>query len=85
MRKYFKLQMRNEMRRLTVLFATFVLAYVLRSFYQIGLAMSLYRQLVISLVNRWYLVDTMPLVWDLASILSILILHLISFKTASSN
>ena len=33
MRKYFKEQMRNEMRRLTVLFASFVLAYFLRSLY----------------------------------------------------
>lgn len=37
MRKYFKQQMEAEMCRLTVLFATFVIAYTLRFVYQLGL------------------------------------------------
>ena len=85
MRKYFKEQMRNEMRRLTVLFASFVLAYLLRSLYQIGLMTSFYKELINSLVWRWYLIDVLPLIWDLASIVSILILHYTSFSDTSNS
>ena len=35
--KYFKNQLQQEMKRLTILFATFIFAYVLRFFYQLAL------------------------------------------------
>ena len=85
MRKYFKEQMRNEMRRLTVLFASFVLAYFLRSLYQVGLMFNFYKELINSLVKRWFIIDVLPLIWDLASIVSILILHYTSFSDTSSS
>ena len=78
--KYFLDQMRVEMKRLKFMFATFVFSYILRSLYQIGLIFSLYRELITSLVNRWYLIDTLPFLWDISSILSILILHYLSFR-----
>lgn len=43
---YFKEQMRGEMRRLTVLFATFVVAYSLRFVYQLGLGNNIYATIV---------------------------------------
>ena len=85
MGKYFKEQMRNEMRRLTVLFASFVLAYFLRSLYQVGLMFNFYKELINSLVKRWFIIDVLPLIWDLASIVSILILHYTSFSDTSNS
>lgn len=76
--------MHVEMKRIKFLFATFVLAYILRSFYQIFLSLSLYRKLISSLVCRWYLIDMLPLIWEIPSILSILILHYISFQSANA-
>lgn len=35
------------------------------------------------MVTRWYFVNSMPLIWDITSILSILILHKMSFSEPS--
>lgn len=77
--------MKSEMYRLTVLFATFVIAYTLRFVYQLGLGNKLYVRIVPNMVTRWYLVNAMPLIWDITSILSILILHKMSFSEENSS
>lgn len=40
--KYFREQMRTEIKRLTILFASFIMAYVLRIIFQIGLGGDFY-------------------------------------------
>ena len=73
--KYFREQMQQEIVRLTCLFATFVLAYFLRFIYEIGLMYGVYEQWFPDETVRWKLVLFLPLVWDVTSILSILVLH----------
>ena len=80
MSKYFKEQMKNEICKLTVLFATFVMAYFLRLFYQIGLGHTFYKEIISDMVCRWWFINILPLIWDITSILSILILHWMSFR-----
>lgn len=77
---YFRYQMRNEMYRLTLLFATFVLCYVLRMIFQIGLSTDYYITLIDHLVTRWALCIALPLLWDITSLVSILVLHFKSFS-----
>jgi len=81
---YFREQMKQEITRLTLLFATFVLAYVLRFIYQIGLSLKVYYHVVPDLVSRWFIMLMLPLVWDLTTIISILILHCKSFRRESA-
>ena len=85
MRKYFADQMKNEMCRLTFLFATFVLAYLFRSLYQIGLMTNVFRKMINKLTFRYQLIYTLPIIWDLASIVSILFLHYFSFNQKKQN
>ena len=85
MRRYFRQEMKQEMRRLTVLFATFVFAYLLRSFYQIGLISYSYAHWVTEMAIRWYILNALPLIWDVLSILSILVLHRMSFRKSSED
>ena len=72
--------MRIEKRRLTILFATFVVAYFLRFIYQLILGHRIYREWVQTLWVRWFIINILPLVWDITSILSILIMHYMSFR-----
>ena len=76
--------MRLEMKRLTILFATFIFAYVLRFFYQLGLGSHIYVRWVPNMIARWGLANTMPIIWDVVSISSICILHFISFREAAA-
>ena len=85
MRTYFKEQMGQERFRLSILFATFVSAYTLRLVYQIFLGEKIYTQLIEEMVVRWQIINALPLVWDITSILSILILHHMSFRRPHSN
>ena len=78
--KYFKNQMQHEMKRLTILFATFVVAYILRFFYQLGLGSKFYAHTVHNMTTRWYLANAAPIIWDIVSIVSILMLHYVSFR-----
>ena len=77
-RKYFKGQMVLEMTRLTILFAVFCVSYGLRTVYQYYLGN--WRNVVNSQLIRWHLVNTLPLVWDILSIGSILIMHHLTFN-----
>ena len=79
-KKYFNTQMRIEKRRLTILFATFVVAYFLRFLYTLILGHRYYREWVTYLWIRWFIINFLPLVWDITSILSILIMHYMSFR-----
>ena len=72
---YFREQMRKEIRRLTLLFATFVLSYVLRFIYQLGVMFSEFAVLIPDCIIRWKIIMFLPFVWDIMSIISILILH----------
>ena len=72
--------MRKEIIRLTFLFATFVLAYCLRFLYQIGLMLDLYSSIIKDEIVRWKLIFFLPLLWDISSIISILVLHYQSFR-----
>ena len=72
--------MRQEITRLTFLFATFVIAYVLRFFYQMGLSDKTYVRMIPSMYHRWLIVIFLPFIWDIISIISIFILHYKSFK-----
>ena len=78
--KYFREQMQKEIVRLTCLFATFVFSYFLRFIYEIGLMCGVYEHWIPDEIVRWKLVLFLPLLWDLTSILSILVLHFQSFR-----
>ena len=78
--KHFKKQMKQEIMRLTLLFASFVIAYQLRFIYQLGLGSDYYKNLVVSMVTRWHIILILPLFWDITSILAILVLHFKSFR-----
>ena len=82
---YFREQMRQEITRLTFLFATFVLAYEMRFVYQIGLTYGIYSKLVENMIARWAIILFLPLLWDVVSIVSILYLHFASFKNCPSS
>lgn len=77
---YFREQMRQEIVRLTALFATFIFAYVLRFLYQIGIGDQFYVEVVNQMFYRWIIIIFLPFIWDIISILSIYILHYKSFK-----
>ena len=68
------------MKRLTILFATFIFAYVLRFFYQLALGQQIYSHVIKHMTTRWILANLAPIIWDILSIVSILILHLVSFR-----
>ena len=67
--------MKQEILRLTLLFATFVFAYILRFAYQLGLETDIYLNGVQHMTTRWAIIMFLPCSWDLTSIVSILILH----------
>ena len=74
--------MKEQIVRLSVLFATFVFAYILRFFYQLGRGTDIYLDMCPNMVVRWSILLALPVVWDISSILAILILHYKSFKHA---
>ena len=77
---YFRESMKQEIVRLTFLFATFVFAYVLRFVYQIGLGDKTYVNLVPDMYHRWLILLFLPFIWDIISIVSIFVLHYKSFR-----
>lgn len=79
---YFRQEMHEQIVRLSGLFATFVLAYILRFFYQLGRGTEIYIHMIPSLFARWTIILGLPLIWDISSIISILILHYKSFRPA---
>ena len=81
--KYFKSSLQLEMKRLTILFASFIFAYVVRFFYQLGLGRHFYSKVINHMTTRWYLANVAPVIWDIVSIVSILILHFVSFREPS--
>jgi len=84
-KKYFGQQMETEMRRLKILFATFIISYFLRTFYQIGLTQQLFSNLIHQMIIRWFIINSLPLIWDICSILSILVFHYKSFRILSED
>ena len=85
--RYFKDQMAQEIKRLTLLFATFTLSYILRSLYMLGINQQtlFYAKIIPHMATRWAIILSLPLFWDLASILSILVLHFKSFRQQTKN
>ena len=79
---YFRQQMGQEMVRLTILFATFTLSYIFRFIYHLGIVSQghIYCTLIPSMITRWAIILILPTIWDLASILSIMVLHCKSFR-----
>ena len=78
--KYYYQSMRTEIKRITILFACFNISYLFRLIYECLLGKDYYIQLIQRKVLRKSLVTWIPVVFDLTSILAILILHVISFK-----
>ena len=70
-----------EVKRIKFLFATFALGYILRAIFQVGVVLHIYKEMIPHMITRWYLISTLPLIWEIPSILSILILHYISFNS----
>ena len=73
------------MMRLTLLFATFVFAYILRMIYQLGLGTDFYVNIINRMVIRWGLIMALPLLWDITSLISIFILHFKSFRSIETD
>ena len=72
-----------EVKRIKYLFATFALGYILRAIFQVGVVLSIYEKMIPHMITRWYIISTLPLIWEIPSILSILILHHISFNSVN--
>ena len=83
LRKYYRDSMQQETRRLTVLFATFCFAYWLRLIYSICSSQYAFANVLHNMATRWGIINVLPIVWDISSILSILILHSMSFRSPS--
>ena len=66
------------MGRLRVLFAVFCLCYGLRDLYSFGLGQ--YRSIIKSILLRWHFNNCFPLIWDILPIVSVLIMHYLTFK-----
>ena len=54
--KYFKEQMKAEMRRLTVIYTAFVLSYNFRWFYELSLGRQFWAKQITSLPKRWFII-----------------------------
>ena len=82
--------MKQEVKRLSILFAAFVISYFLRFIYQLlegsdSFDEKVYLVWINSLYIRWILATLFPLFWDLSSIVAILVLHFISFRANKVN
>ena len=77
-RKYYYQSMKQETRRLTILFAAFNISYVFRLIY---LSTRHYdKALLEDKFSKTFVSRAVPLIWDLSSIVVILLLHFISFR-----
>ena len=76
--KYHKDRLIIEMGRLRALFAVFCLCYGLRALYTFGLGT--YRSIIKSTLLRWHFNNCFPLIWDILPIVSVLIMHYLTFK-----
>lgn len=76
---YFE-SMKEEAYRLSILFATFIVSYFLRLIYTLLLGSSLFRELIPRIAMREGLEFMLPLILDLCSIVSILVLHFKSWQ-----
>lgn len=83
-RKYYYQHMKTELRRLSILFAAFIISYFIRLIYEVLLFYGFYSSFVKRIYPRGVLIILMPLVWDLTSILAILVLHFISFRKSQT-
>ena len=78
-RKYYKGRMVLEMCRLKMLFAVFCVCYGLRAIYMYGEGS--YRTVFVNRIVRLHFVNLLPLVWDIMSIVSILVMHHFTFMS----
>ena len=78
-KKYYYENMKTEFRRISILFASFNISYVLRLANLVS-----YSGFHIRIIKNHFTRETvtrfLPLIFDLSSILAILILHFISFR-----
>lgn len=78
--KYYRQSMKTELKRLSILFAAFIISYFLRLIYVATSVSGIYEKIVSNWYTRIVIATMMPLVWDLTSIVAILVLHFISFR-----
>ena len=81
-KKYYYENMKVEYRRITILFASFNISYVLRLAYLILATKQIH--FIHDHYHREIWRRFLPLLFDLSSILAILILHFISFRNSDS-
>ena len=84
-KKYFKDNMILEIKSLTILFASFMIAYFLRTIYQCFLGKYKNVTNLDSPLVRTWIENMLWIIWDLVSIVSILILHYLNFKNKAIN
>ena len=79
-KRYFKDHMILEIKSLSILFASFMIAYALRTVYQLFLGYYKNLDAFSDPYLRWWLQNYLWIIWDIVSIVSILVLHHINFK-----
>ena len=79
-KKYFRDHMILEVKSLSILFASFMLAYTLRTFYQMWLGQYKNLAFLSNPYVRWWIMNYLWIIWDIVSIISILILHHVNFR-----
>lgn len=83
-RKYYHQSLKLEKRSLSILFAAFIISYFFRMIFEVILFAGVFDNLVLSYFARTILLILMPLVFDLTSILAILVLHFINFRKSQT-
>ena len=83
-RKYYQQSMKTELRRLSILFAAFIISYFIRLIYVATSNSGIYKIIIKNWYVRIVFGTLMPLVWDLTSILAIQVLHFISFRKSQT-
>ena len=71
--KHYKGYLEKQMCRLRFLYAIFFICYGLRTVYQYFYGS--YYKVVTSQIVRYYFLNSLPLIWDILSIVSILVMH----------
>ena len=81
--KHYYASMKTETKRITLLFASFNVSYLCRLIYEFLLGKKYYTAIIQERFARRIVGALMPLIFDLTSIIAILILHFISFRNGT--
>ena len=83
--KHYKGYLETQMCRLRFLYAIFFICYGLRTIYQYFYG-SYYKMAIFSSqVVRYHFLNTLPLIWDILSIVSILVMHHYTYSEKHQN